>query len=98
MEINVQALAQGLPARFFGWLSAVASDKQYHGFQCGVGRIIESPADCDKRSFKKQGSGVRDQGSASFFNRIWSLSRAKKLFCPLFSVPRIGCSHSRIFD
>jgi hypothetical protein len=51
MEINVQALAQGLSARFSGWLSAVASDKQYHGFQCGVGRIIESPAACDKRSF-----------------------------------------------
>jgi hypothetical protein len=32
MEINVHVLAHGLPARFPGWLSAVASSKRYHGF------------------------------------------------------------------
>ncbi|HEY1257216.1 MAG TPA: hypothetical protein VGF01_20790 [Terracidiphilus sp.] len=50
MEINVQALILGLPTRFVRVNSRRSTDKPYHGFQYGVGRIIESRAPCDKRS------------------------------------------------
>ena len=51
MEINIDAFAQekiNLPA---GRLNTGVTAQQYHGFHCGVGRIIESPALPDKQSY-----------------------------------------------
>jgi hypothetical protein len=49
MEVNVKhSLAKC--ATLFVRLHAGVMQKQYHGFQCGVGRIIESPASRDKQS------------------------------------------------
>jgi hypothetical protein len=49
MEINIQALARGKYNRSFGRLITKVPRKRSLGFQCGVGRIIESPALDDKR-------------------------------------------------
>jgi hypothetical protein len=50
MEINIQSLAHGKDNRYIARLSTVVTAKPYHGFHCGVGRIIERRAACDKRS------------------------------------------------
>jgi hypothetical protein len=64
MEINIQARACGKYNRSVGRLSAGVTGKRYHGFQCGDGRIIESPAPHDKQvvegNTKIQGIGNRE--------------------------------------
>jgi hypothetical protein len=57
----VRAFAHGLPSGFPGWMSAGASSKRYHGFQYGIGRIIESCAPRDKRSCKKIRNSVKGE-------------------------------------
>lgn len=50
MEIDTHALAHGMYNRSLGRLSAGVTGKPYHGFHCGAGRIIGSPALRDKQS------------------------------------------------
>jgi hypothetical protein len=76
MEINIDAFAQGTINLPVGRLSTGVTDKRYHGFHCGVGRIIESPAVPDKQSCARKpetlaGWRTADCGGAHPDPRLW---------------------------
>ena len=66
MEIKIQALARGKHNRSFWRLPTGATEKRYHGFQYGDGRIIESLALRDKRSCKGKAETLLERASQGF--------------------------------
>jgi hypothetical protein len=80
-------------------MSAGASSKRYHGFQYGVGRIIESQDARDKRSCKK--TGKRDHGAGireALIGASHPAESRKTLPIPVFSSPdwQIAQPHNRL--
>jgi hypothetical protein len=84
MEINAQALAQGMQNRDTRRLSSEGSTTPYRlGFQCGLGWIIESPASHDKQScaesqlFQWKGRPLTPPGSPEKLTRIFGADPTK---------------------